>query len=315
MLVHLHYSPSRALRNRVIVETGDPLPVNPFVSVELADLTTDQRRVIVEVGIGSDAAVKLPAPATLVESLASGPGLSHRADLARTFDAIPSVDEWIAAAREDLAAEAEAQRQLADAIAAWKIVQAERNAAEQTRRAALEACRAEIDALEAAADLDGLQAYRGHHDRGLYERGALVQSREFDLAATARDRAIANLEKARRAEEKAAWIADHGSDYLRRAHSAGYDCQRLYVTERAANDAPGFVVDFADQARWKSRACPSVAALDLLDRATGYNVGQCEIVWLMAGPADATDTWDEPQEREAVVIRGYLGKYDLVAEL
>jgi hypothetical protein len=116
---------------------------------------------------------------------------------------------------------------------------------------------------------------------------------------------------------KRSWIVAHGSDYLKRAClQHGYDCHKKYVLERAALEAPDYIVDYIDAAEWKSRACPSEAALDELERIG--DIGTGEVVWLTA-PAQTDkaqrgyDQGYEPFEQcEAVVIRGYLGKYDLV---
>lgn len=100
--------------------------------------------------------------------------------------------------------------------------------------------------------------------------------------------------------DKRTWCAGpHASDHLRRAVTAGYDCQRRYATERAAVEYPGYVVDFDDNFSWKSRSCPSPEALAEAERVGG------EVVWVTDGP-------DVYGEIEAIVIRGYLGGYDLV---
>lgn len=112
--------------------------------------------------------------------------------------------------------------------------------------------------------------------------------------------------------ERAAWIQEHGSEYLRKACNAGYNCQRMYVTERAALERPGYIVDFDNNANWKSRACPSEAALDESLRVEG------QVVWLTQTPGRGTedlqneDEYEVYSECEAVVIRGYLGNYDLL---
>jgi hypothetical protein len=122
-------------------------------------------------------------------------------------------------------------------------------------------------------------------------------------------------ERRARAEERAKWIAAHGSDFLRKAVGAGYDCQRRYVTERAALEYPGFEVDFDDGAEWKPRSCPSEAALD-----ASLAVGEeCEVVWLtcpVGGMPEDEDGYPEEWEpREALAVREFLGKYDLVKML
>lgn len=128
-------------------------------------------------------------------------------------------------------------------------------------------------------------------------------------AAKAQAQAIAEAQaKAAREADKAAWIAASGSEHLRKAFTAGYDCQRLYVTERAAAEYPGFAVDFEDKAAWKARSCPSEQALELAERHSG------RVVWLTRPGYELSyeEYWGE---REAVVIEDFLGRYDLVMEV
>lgn len=110
-----------------------------------------------------------------------------------------------------------------------------------------------------------------------------------------------------READKHTWITAHGSDFLRRACLAGgYDCQRRYVEERAALEFPGYVVDFKDYARWRDRSCPSEVALAEAERVSGL------VVWLTASPEEDENDLDPC---EAVVVRGYLDKYDLIREV
>ena len=127
----------------------------------------------------------------------------------------------------------------------------------------------------------------------------------------------ADREKAE--HEKASWIKEHGSPFLRKATGADYNCQRKYVCERRDLEHPGYVVDFDNTANWEDRCCPSEAALEEALAVKGT------VVWLIheAGecivPDDQAERWDEGVDQfrpcEAVVIRGYLGKYDLVREV
>ena len=135
-----------------------------------------------------------------------------------------------------------------------------------------------------------------------------------DLMLT-RGEYIAALEGAEREVDRQRWITEHGSPHLRRCIAAGYDCKRLYVVERAACEAPGFVVDFDDRAQWKTRACPSEAGLDAEQAARALGLGEPQIVWLSRPPRDQAGAGEDGAEFEpveAVVLRGYLGQYDLV---
>lgn len=134
-----------------------------------------------------------------------------------------------------------------------------------------------------------------------------AQVRAADAARTAQ----AEAEKAQRLAERRDWAARYGSQRLRKCEAMEYDCQRLYVTERAAVEFPGYVVDFDDRADWKGRAGPSEAALDEAERVGG------SVVWLTTLPLDdgAAEEYQAGWESdgiEAVVIRQYLGRYDLI---
>lgn len=115
------------------------------------------------------------------------------------------------------------------------------------------------------------------------------------------------LERALLAAEKVAWIEERGSPHLRRATATGADCQRLYATERVCREAPGWTLDFDDEAVWRSRSCPSVAALDALDAANALGLGKAQVVWLVLDVDGC-----QPASNEAVVLPFYLGKYALV---
>lgn len=135
--------------------------------------------------------------------------------------------------------------------------------------------------------------------------------REDEARADEEKRARAAAEKAAAEAEKQTWVEEHGSEHLRKALCAGYDCQRLYVTERAAKEFPGFTVDFGDDARWDNRSCPSEEAL-----AISLGVPTSRVVWLTAPARKLRGMEAEDWEsREAVVVEDWLGKYDLVREV
>ena len=133
------------------------------------------------------------------------------------------------------------------------------------------------------------------------------------LLAEQEAREKASREKAERLEtEKQQWISEHGSDFLKRALKLGYDCQRRYITERAAKEFPDFAVDFVDNCTWRSRSSPSDEALALVEQLIGrYNA---EVVWLTF-PAYELDFDEEWEACEAVVIHNYLDRYTLVHEI
>ena len=180
-------------------------------------------------------------------------------------------------------------------------------AAEKARRARIEAKR-----LELQPELERERAkYAEKQAREKAEEDKRIElQRKLDA-----DRAA---EKEKEEAERLAWISEYGSDYLQRAVKLGYNCQRQYVTERAAKEFPGYEVDFDNRAAWKSRSCPSMAALEEVERLIrqGYDA---EVVWLTEPTYGITDEEyyaEGPFEPcEAVAVIDYLGKYDLVKEI
>lgn len=165
---------------------------------------------------------------------------------------------------------------------------------------------------------DMIPASLTHHARGGELEAAYAAAKERAFHAQREERAQKDAEQAEREaakqaklDERRAWALQHGSVRLQKCISAGYDCQRLYVTERAARDHPQYALDFDDNAAWRDRSGPSEAALDEAARVGGT------VVWLTHGPAaDHDDDDDEtPEPCEAVVIRRYLGSYDLIRVL
>lgn len=130
------------------------------------------------------------------------------------------------------------------------------------------------------------------------------------LATVEAANAKTKAERDRLEAEKLEWIQAHGSEYLKDAVSLGYNCQRQYVTERAEMEFPDFDVDFGDNAKWTSRSCPSPEALQEVKElvAAGH---EAEVVWLTDDGAERED-WEDFESCEAIVIRNYLGRYDLV---
>lgn len=118
---------------------------------------------------------------------------------------------------------------------------------------------------------------------------------------------LAKEQKEARLAERATWVATHGSDYLKKAIGAEYDCAKQYVTERAALElGTGFKVDFGKTINWDRRSCPSEQALDLALELQGKGFN-AEVVWLKDYEGET------PLEtREAVAVRNYLGKYNVV---
>jgi hypothetical protein len=139
--------------------------------------------------------------------------------------------------------------------------------------------------------------------------------KERDAQAQAQDERAEELrqakieaEKQHKREEMAEWIERHGDEQLKLAHANNYKCHRLYVSQRAALEYPGFILDFDDKSTWKERVGPSLTALKKLGEYPGTNA---TIVWL-TGMGDDDEEICEFECSEAIAIRQYLGKYDLL---
>jgi hypothetical protein len=290
----------------------------------MSTLTPEERAVIVRCGIDYAGKVSLPSVVTgVVESGYDAPRF-RRLDR-QAVHAIPTVEQWLEIATMALETE-DAFRPQLDALFA------ERKAAADAKSARIEELRSTHLALvekwgpliakmteeeankalpEEVRDVESeLIAHRALPNRSLLDQ-------KIDRWDRLRDERI----KREAAELKSTFIEAHGSDHLRRAFAGGYDCTRLYTIERAAHEAPGFVVDIENAASWGDRSCPSVEALNAADAATALGLGEATVVWLKSFPADekvARDPYgyDEPfKQHEAIVISGYLGKHDLVKEM
>ena len=105
--------------------------------------------------------------------------------------------------------------------------------------------------------------------------------------------------------EKAEWIKKHGSQHLQEAFARGYDCQRMYITERVAKELPGYIVykyDGRDEWELYNRSCPSQEALEEVKRmeAQGYHP---VVKWAKLSESDE----DEGGEAEIVYLEDYHG--------
>lgn len=152
-------------------------------------------------------------------------------------------------------------------------------------------------------------AQQAKQDYEAHERIRLAEEKSRQARRAAEEQARREAEKKAREEAEAAkraWIEAHGSDFLRRAFAAGYDCQRRYVTERAGQEHPDATIDFDGNAGWRSRSCPSEAALDLAEQVSG------EVVWLTAPPHEDEGYYEPNEQHEAVIVRNYLGSYTVV---
>lgn len=306
------YRLSREFCEAEYIRTGERPAEHQLLEIESTSLTPEQRRTMTRL-LYSAGGRALANPEQI--------GLTRFGQLKPSLDNTDCWSELILAERVP-AILAQLGERLAELDAEVEARTAEKLATEiATATAELKRLSAFSDEQVAAiqghgSGVGGLVKLPGSAPAELHTALAdLVQRAQAALAA--RDAAKAEAEdaaKVARLADRAAWIDEHGSEYLRKAVGAGYSCQRQYVTERVALELPGFAVDFADRVETKSRACPSERRLDesLALIAGGH---QALVVWLTREPVEPVEPaeYDEPaEEREAIVIDGYLGRYTLV---
>jgi len=336
MKAYLEYRPSGTLRNSHIVATGSKLPVTRIehdrystivnthaVEVEMADITPEQRSVLVGAGeVKYEIFVGKLAGAPKVSTPSDIPAIWHDTTSQRQWDTIPTVSEWLAEAQAEREAAEMLLPELRAAQAKWF---ARRTEEIRTRiegaTSPTSLWELKPEELRSLAD-SGIDttAYRSMisewETKTLPELSARqAESNRRAEEYTERQRIEAEAAKAQAEADKLAWCAAHGSPHLAQAVAAGYDCTRLYATERAAVEYPGYVLDYKNNAEWTSRSCPTAKALTEALAVNG------EVVWLKEPPRSANpdpeDYWDDSETYpcEAVVISSFLGKYNLIREI
>ncbi len=286
----VHIPVEDAVLRRHAVATGEVLHSPVAVDIDLSEFAPEERARLLEV-------IGLPDVSGVAKPFYFHPRSRFSSSV-------------LPASREDwLAFLAQAEEFLARLAAEHAEQQAKEQAARQREIAETEQ---RLIELEAMSDEELLAQYRlnaslvfipRHCPAELERRIVAIRQRGETLAETDRaaQEAKERAERERRAAEKAAWIAQQGSDFLRKACGEGYDCQRRYVEERMALElGPQWYIDWNDELRWRSRSCPSEAALE---EALRLHEHGATVVWVTLWP-------DEDQEEgEAVVIENYLGRY------
>lgn len=296
-------------RKARFITTGEIVPQVLTLTIPTADLSPETRTTLAAlVNFDGEYLTKLTIPPSTHYSQEAPRSLSVTSDRAWPLPTYPeTAADWEASIA-----------QYAAAVAAYRQQQQQ---AEQARRAQQQAEFDDWRTRLATAPVTSFERWKQFYSNttdylvGLPEARAewtayQERVRVYDArqaALKAQDEAAKEAAKEAGEAEKAAWIAAHGSAHLQRASAAGYDCQRKYVTERAALEFPGYTVDFANNAAWRSRSCPSEAALDEALRVGG------EVVWLTTPPrpGNADDDDFGYTAVEAVAVR-FLDRYDLV---
>lgn len=307
-MVQLSFVLADSYRQEVLEREGKVLPREQQLPLPLAELSASSRRILTEINPHLKETVRLRIP----EQEDASPKRYQPEDWESSF--IPSSpgdwDRLLSLFEEDRATREQHNRE----------VQHERL---DEYRAKLQDVLAQPDGPYSSPYFPGtfsIDVSKSYADYAGYEEAlALEQAVRERKAAYAQQKEQEKREqeqsrqeaKERREQEKVAWIKQYGSISLQKKFAAGYDCQRPYVRERASVEYPGYVVDFDDDADWKERSTPSDQAFEEAERVGGT------VVWLTAPPRWGNEEEEEPyfEKGEAIVIRDYLGKYDLVRQM
>lgn len=158
--------------------------------------------------------------------------------------------------------------------------------------------------------------FMAEYRREQEERRAEEERRQAEIRADMEKR---QAERAAAEKAKKTWVEEYGSERLKKAFSMGYECGKLYATERAALEFPGFVVDLEGRTDWGASVCPSLEALELEEEVRRYKFFDPDrmetFVCKLTRPPYPLDYGEDWEPKEAVVVRRFLGKYDLIREL
>ncbi len=182
-----------------------------------------------------------------------------------------------------------------------------------------------IKEAEEAEDPDMLQAIvipeaiKNFEAKSAYCSVGTQLSDAIDNVRKAQNQVYREARKAQRESEMKAWINAHGSKHLQRAFNGNYEIGRIYALERVAYEYPEWDIDFLGESDWKDRKNPPLNELDAAQEEEAKTGQPVNIVWLTCPAAIDRDGFDEAlyyfEQHAALVIRGYLGKYDLVKSL
>lgn len=301
--VNVQWAMSKKAALEQFALTGNRPDILKTKLVDLEPLSVEQRRVLLASAYnpGSDKLSAVYIHGQKSNTTTYPPDLSTK-DYPVEFDAEPTIE------------------QIVETISLLDTMETERKAAVERKsaadRAALQKSRedeervkADLAQIVSTSDLQGAKSY-------------MLPSSDSRLASY-KDGAVNRIKGEMEDAKKAQWVTIHGSDHLKRACAAGYDCQRLYVVERAAVEAPGWIVDYNSTGRDNGRSCPSMEALIVENAsvALAQQIGATAptVRWLTDQPTNQPKSgrqeWSEDDEMfeecEVVLMRKYLGEYDL----
>jgi len=159
-----------------------------------------------------------------------------------------------------------------------------------------------------------LAKYANKEQDGIEKKEQERKAKEYEIEERKRKE---QEEKATREEEKKNWILENGSQYLKDCLELGQYAHKNYVIERAEKEFLDFTLDYEEEAKWDTKYSPSQAALNEL-KELRKTTADSDIVWLTKEPKtnkeydDEDNYYNEFKPCEALIVRNFLGKYDLI---
>lgn len=226
------------------------------------------------------------------------------------------------AARVSALQGADPQAAAEEVVRRWTVGYVQVQMAKEEREANEKRAQAEAEEwfrAEAAKLPDEVKAslYGTEGNRRIYCSGDYYASAD-DLLTTLAEKREKTAKREAAEKSRAEWIEAHGSEGLKERVKRGYDCARRYITERLAEDLPGWVASkWDDLTDWelKGRSCPNDSALKAEDeaKAAGYEARTYWAVWEC--PKDCNPYMEHEEgredsphdEAEVVVVENFHG--------
>lgn len=333
MKVKVQYEVSKEAQARILVETGKRPDWVQYIEIDMVYLTQEQRAEVVYIKGLSDSRIDLSAPRTTVrkpysDELDWKKWLDSKKNV--KFDHTLTVEEAVnlmleyAGQMREL--EPEAQARVAELKAEYDAKAEYATKMKAERQVILgqgEGLAGDEDALRSIfrkVGPDELWDWKENY------KDKSLASRFYDTylkpIVDAREKAEKEAREAEAEAEKLAWIELYGSERLKLAIKHKHPIDRIYAIERASSEHPGWDIDFYDDAEWDDRTNPTLGELQALEEAIKRTDLVVRLVWLKA-PGRNTPRDDRYYDYDneefdpcpALIMRRFLGKYDLIKEL
>lgn len=265
--VKIIWEASQKLRDQEFIETGKVTLKRRHIMIDPTTLTPAQREQVVqaawdrydcwEIDVSSRLETKTPTTKGYSETIKENWYNSKPI----TFDKEPSIEEACEVAIPNKKVIEWAEERAEEANSKRKKAEQEEIA---RQRALFEELWPQIQEALRSQDIEHVKAtIRAWNSKGLPENYVHT---DYATYYDRLERHLNDLLEEKAEAEKRAWIEQYGSEHLKRAYEAGYDCTKLYFKERASKEYPGGIINYNDDAGLEKMDSPSLAALDLQDK-------------------------------------------------